>query len=216
MSEPRSINEYCRKLAARLPAGTIRGARVVREVRNHLEEQARSLSSGGTLTLADEQEAIRQFGSVDEIAASFAAQTPLEPENEPVVRKMLVLLVSASSLFAAALLFFTLLGGHDDASWWTLTKTALGVFVLAEGGLASALLWSDRLRGDMPRLLVFLAALALIAVGSATGVWSAHLGLVTGDWDGYAGAGAVLLVLQGAATAWLARPNLPAKSTDSA
>jgi hypothetical protein len=34
-------------------------------------------------------------------------------------------------------------------------------------------------------------------VRTAIFVWSVHLGLVTGDWDGYIFVGATLLVLQG-------------------
>jgi hypothetical protein len=216
MSESQPINDYCRKLAARIPTGTTRGVRVIREVRSHLEELARSLSAGGVVTPEDQQSAIRQFGSVDEIAASFADQTPLEPENEPMIRKTFGLLVSATSLFAIAVIAFTLFGTPGEAMWWASAKIVTGLFVLAAGSLTLALLRSERLRGDLPRLFLFLAGLALIALGSACGVWSAHLGLVTGDWDGYAGVGAVLLILQGAATAWLARPNLPLASRPTA
>jgi hypothetical protein len=156
--------------------------------------------------------AVARFGRADDVAATFAEQAPLEPENEPMLRKALTVLVGTTSLFAVAVIFFTFTG-RDEALWWSAIKITAGIYVLLEAWLTVSFLQKERLQRDLQRTFVFLTGLALIALGSACGVWSAHLGMVTGDWDGYTAAGALLLMLQGAVTAWLARPNLPSSPT---
>jgi hypothetical protein len=209
MKSVHPIEEYCQELLAFLPAGTLRSTRVVYEASSHLDEIAEDFREQGMSTTDAEREAIRQFGTAAEVASAFSQEAPLEPEFEPMIRKAFTVLVALTSLFAAALIVFTVLG-KDDYFWWTATKLIVGLFVVLQGQLALFVLRSPYLRGDLPRLVMFLSGLATVAVGAAGGAWSAHLGLVTGDWDGYAGAGAIMLCLQGAASTWLARPNLPA------
>jgi hypothetical protein len=209
MKSVQPIEDYCQELLALLPAGTLRSRRVVYEVRSHLNEIAEHFREQGLSTTDAEEEAIRQFGTAAEVALAFSQEAPLEPEFEPMIRKAFTVLVALTSLFAAALIVFTVLG-KDDYLWWAAAKLVVGLFVVLQGQLALAVLRSPRLRGDLPRLVMFLSGLATVAVGAASGAWSAHLGLVTGDWDGYAGAGAMMFCLQGAAATWLARPNLPA------
>ena len=212
MTTSSPIEEYCRELKARLPAGTLRSGRVVRETRAHLEELAVQFRGKGLSAEEAQRAAVAQFGRVDDVAATFAQQAPLEPENEPMLRRALTLLVGITSLFAVAVILFTFTG-HDEALWWSVVKVIAGICVMLEAGLTFWFLRNGRLQGDLRRTFVFLTGLALIALGSACGVWSAHLGMVTGDWDGYTAAGALLLMLQGAVTAWLARPNLPSSPT---
>ena len=204
--------DYCRELKARLPAGTLRSGRVVRETRAHLEELAIQFRNKGLSPEVAQQAAVAQFGRVDDVAATFAEQAPLEPEHEPMLRMALAFLVGTTSLFAVAVILFTITN-HDEALWWSVLKVIAGISVMLEAWLTISFLRHERLQRDLPRTFVFLTGLALIALGSACGVWSAHLGMVTGDWDGYIAAGALLLMLQGAVTAWLARPNLPSSPT---
>ena len=212
MTTSSPIEEYCRELKARLPAGTLRSGRVVRETRAHLEELAVQFRSKGLSAEEAQRAAVAQFGRVDDVAATFAEQAPLEPENEPMLRRALTFLVGITSLFAVAVILFTFTG-HDEALWWSAIKVTAGICVMLEAWLTISFLRHERLQRDLPRTFIFLTSLALIALGSACGVWSAHLGMVTGDWDAYIAAGALLLMLQGAVTAWLARPNLTSSPT---
>jgi hypothetical protein len=85
VSEAPAIERFVSELAAKLPGGTLRTGRVLREVRAHLEEAARSLRVEGMSEADAELEAVRRFGCVDELAIRFSEEAPLQPENEPMI-----------------------------------------------------------------------------------------------------------------------------------
>jgi hypothetical protein len=209
MKEAHAIERFVNELAATLPAGTLRTRRILREVRAHIEEAAQLLRMEGMPDADADLEAVRRFGCVDELVKRISEEAPLEPENEPMIRNGLSLLVGTTSLYALTHMLFTLIGAGEQAGWWIALKLVAGLAILAQGVLTLTLLWTNRFGGEMPRLALFLGGMGLVALGSASGVWAAHQGLVTGDWDGYSAVGSVLLVAQGAVTAWVARPNLP-------
>jgi hypothetical protein len=111
-------------------------------------------------------------------------------------------------LYALAHILFTLIGTGEQAGWWIALKLVAGLAILAQGALTLLLLWTQSLGGDFYRLILFFGGIGLVALGSASAVWAAHLGLATGDWDGYSAIGSLLLGTQGAVTAWMARPNV--------
>jgi hypothetical protein len=156
-----------------------------------------------------ELEAVRRFGCVDELVKWISEEAPLQPENEPMIRNGLSLLVGTTCLYALAHMLFTLIGAGEQAGWWIALKLVAGLAILAQGALTLAMLWTHSLGGDLYRLILFFGGIGLVALGSASAVWAAHLGLATGDWDGYSALGSLLLGAQGAITAWTARPNVP-------
>jgi hypothetical protein len=216
MNEAQSIEQFVNELAAALPTGTLRTWRILREVRAHVEEAAQLLRIEGMPEADADLEAVRRFGSVDELVKRFSEEAPLEPENEPMIRNGLSLLVGTTSLYALTHLLFTFIGAEEQAGWWIALKLVAGLAILTQGVLTLTLLWTHRFGEEMPRLVLFLGGMGLVALGSASGVWAAHQGLVTGDWDGYSAVGSLVLVAQGAVTAWVARPNLPDRRPRSA
>jgi hypothetical protein len=77
------------------------------------------------------------------------------------------------------------------------TKVLLSVIVIGYNLILLHHLWGSKTTGPWEHWLAIGAALTSILMGTAMFVWSVHLGLVTGDWDGYIFVGATLLVLQG-------------------
>ena len=93
-----------------------------------------------------------------------------------------IFLALINALVAGLLIAFSLSGSEirQAAAWWTLLKTLSAFSVIVIG----ALTWLASLRTVRPGL-ISLGSLLLVALGSATIVWTLHLALVTGDAEYY-------------------------------
>lgn len=87
-----------------------------------------------------------------------------------------------NSLFAGLLILFSLSSVeiHQAVSWWLLAKLLAGGSVIVIGVLT----WVGSI-GYVKQGLMALASLYLVALGSATAVWTVHLAQVTGDMEYY-------------------------------
>lgn len=115
-------------------------------------------------------------------------------------------LVVLTVLYAGAHLFFTLL---DEAPFtWKLAKICIAAGVVVYGLLLLMQLSRPSALAKALRWVTYFGALAMIAVGAANVVWTAHLGIMSGDWEYYGILGGGLIALQGALVAtWLAWRN---------
>lgn len=93
-----------------------------------------------------------------------------------------IFLALINSLVAGLIIAFSLSGSEirQAAAWWTLMKTLAAFFVIMIG----ALTWLASMRTVRPGLMS-LGSLLLVALGTATIVWTLHLALVTGDAEYY-------------------------------
>jgi hypothetical protein len=93
-----------------------------------------------------------------------------------------IFLALINSLVAGLLIAFSLSGSEirQAAAWWTVMKTLAAFSVIVIG----ALTWLASMRTVRPGLMS-LGSLLLVALGTATIVWTLHLTLVTGDAEYY-------------------------------
>jgi hypothetical protein len=93
-----------------------------------------------------------------------------------------IFLALINSLVAGLLIAFSLSGSEirQAAAWWTLIKTLAACSVIVIG----ALTWLASMR-TVRSGLMSLGSLLLVALGTATIVWTLHLALVTGDAEYY-------------------------------
>ena len=93
-----------------------------------------------------------------------------------------IFLALINSLVAGLIIAFSLSGSEirQAAAWWTLMKTLAAFSVIVIGALA----WLASMRTVRPGLMS-LGSLLLVALGTATIVWTLHLALVTGDAEYY-------------------------------
>ena len=93
-----------------------------------------------------------------------------------------IFLALINSLVAGLLIAFSLSGSEirQVAAWWTVMKTLAAFSVIVIG----ALTWLASMRTVRPGLMS-LGSLLLVALGTATIVWTLHLTLVTGDAEYY-------------------------------
>ena len=108
-----------------------------------------------------------------------------------------IFLALINALVAGLLIAFSLSGSEirQVAAWWTLLKTLSALSVI----LIGALTWLAGMRTVNPGLMS-LASLILVALGTATIVWTLHLALVTGDSEYYMLAYGGSLIVQGASS----------------
>ena len=129
------------------------------------------------------------------------------------IRCSLTGLVAITSLYAALLLVFSLV--NELAAAFTYVKAALAAIVFGVGAMILHWQWTARPLGEFERFAIFCGGLALIEIGAANVVWTAHLGLVSGDWEHYGFVGGVLISALGALAAiWLAFPDILATKDD--
>jgi len=93
-----------------------------------------------------------------------------------------IFLALINSLVAGLIIAFSLSGSEirQAAAWWTLIKTLAACSVIVIG----ALTWLASMR-TVRSGLMSLGSLLLVALGTATIVWTLHLTLVTGDAEYY-------------------------------
>ena len=105
-----------------------------------------------------------------------------------------IFLALVNSLVAGLLIAFSLSGSEirQVAAWWTLLKTLSAFSVIVIGVLT----WLASMRTVRPGLMS-LGSLLLVALGTATIVWTLHLALVTGDAEYYMLVYGGSLILQG-------------------
>ena len=108
-----------------------------------------------------------------------------------------IVLALVNSLLAGLVIAFSLSAGEirDAGPLWLATKVLGGLIVIAIGGLT----WLAGMRPINPSI-VLLSGAFLVGLGTATALWTLHLGLATGDMEGYMFLFGGSLGLQGLAT----------------
>ena len=108
-----------------------------------------------------------------------------------------IFLALINSLLAGVILLASLTGSEvrDAALLWLMTKilATLGIIVIG------ALTWLGNVFSLKPGLMA-LSSLGLVALGTATAVWTFHLALVTGDMEYYMVIYGGSLMIQGLAS----------------
>ena len=213
MSDADPIQVYLSELAKNLAAKPDVRGRIIDEVEDHLRQRADELRAGGWATNDAQREAIARFGPADRLVSSFERQSPIPSEEVIMVRRTLAALVVLVSVYATMYVIFSLVNGPTEIFTWI--KTALGTIVIGSGMAVLYWLWAPRELGESARSAVFVASLSLIEIGTANIVWTAHLGLVTGDWEyyGFIG-GAMISLLGGGAALLIAFPGMFDNSRD--
>jgi predicted phage tail protein len=113
-----------------------------------------------------------------------------------------ILLALVNSLTAGLVIALSLSASElrDAAPLWLATKVISGLAVIA----ISAYLWLGAVRAANVHVTL-LAGLLLVMLGTATGIWTLHLAIVTGDMENYMAAYGGSLILQGLAALWSPR-----------
>ena len=108
-----------------------------------------------------------------------------------------IFLALVNSLLAGLVIVFSLSATEirDSTTIWLLTKMLAALLVIGIG----ALTWSANKRSISP-VSILLANLFLVALGTATSVWTFHLALVTADMESYMVLYGGSLIFQGAAS----------------
>ncbi len=119
------------------------------------------------------------------------------------IRLSMTVLVALISAYVGLHVIFSLV--NEPTAILTYVKIAYAVIVVGSGMLILHWQWTSRRIGVTERWAIFIGGLGMIEIGTANMVWTAHLGLVTGDWEFYGFVGGALISLLGAVAAtWLA------------
>jgi HAAS len=195
MSDVDPIDDYLREFAQQLPIRGRQANRVLHEINDHLRELADELCSQGMEPAAAATKAIERFGSPSEVRERFDLEAPLESEVDAMFRYVLMSVAALTFAFGAAFMIFS---GFDDARpTMLITKLVASAIMMACSSVVFHQGWSVQPLANWQRAMVLASALLSIAIGSAGAVFTAHLGLVTRDWEMYGFVGAALLILQG-------------------
>ena len=113
------------------------------------------------------------------------------------MKTLSIFLALVNSLLAGLILAFSLSPTEiaQAGAWWSLTKVTAASSVIFIGVLT----WFGSARTIRPGLLA-LCSLFLVALGSATIVWTFHLALVSGDMEFYMVLYGASLAVQGMAS----------------
>jgi hypothetical protein len=208
------IQVFLNEVAGKMPARSMRARRLLEEFEDHLWERASRLQRQGMNEEEAFAAAIAQFGSSDEVLRRFELESPIESEVDAMLRYLQMSVAALTFLFGAVFLAFS--GFDDDRHAMFITKIVASIMIMACSFVLFHQGWTTKPLATWQRGLALASSIVSIALGSAGGVFTAHLGLVTGDWESYAFFGAALLLLQGTlATLPLVladgdRPNLAA------
>jgi hypothetical protein len=189
------VRQYLNDLASRLSSSDGPTRRILCEVEEHLRQRIDQLRAAGWDKKLAEREAIARFGATFRIADQFQQQPPLPCEELIMIRRSLSSLVLLTSAYAALLGIFSLL--NEPTAIFSYVKVAVASVVVGCGVLILHWQWNSRQLGAIGRWSVFTGGLGLIVIGTANIVWTAHLGLVTGDWESYGFVGGALILLLG-------------------
>ncbi len=195
MSGNPMIDEYLQEFARTLRHRSRLARRIVDEVDDHLHEAIQELTDSGFDPETAARMAIERFGSPAEVIERFNLEAPLESEVDVMIRYLLMPVAVLAFLFGAMFMVGSL---HDDApAPMLLTKLVASAIMMGCSAILFYQAWTTRPLRKWERGMALAAALLSIIIGSMGGVFTAHLGLVTHDWEMYGFAGAGLLVLQG-------------------
>ena len=108
-----------------------------------------------------------------------------------------IFLALVNALLAGLILAFSLSPTelHEAEEWWSAVKIAAASGIILVGMIT----WLGSARTLSPGLLA-LCSLFLVALGAATGVWTFHLALVSGDMEYYMVVYGGSLIMQGMAS----------------
>ena len=195
MSGDDMVEEYLQEFARQLRIQGRQSRRILAEIKDHLREAIDELIRDGIEPEAAAAMAIERFGSPSEVVERFELEAPLESEVEIMIRYLLMPVAVLTFLFGALFMVGSL---HDDAHGsMFVTKLVASAIMMGCSAILFYQGWTTRPLANWERALALAAALLSIMIGSMGGVFTAHLGLVTNDWEMYGFAGAGLLVLQG-------------------
>ena len=195
MTERDPINDYLQELARQLPARSRRADRVLHEINDHLRTIADDLISQGMDRAAAAAKAIERLGSPTAVRQRFDLESPIESEVDAMIRYLLMAAACLTFAFGAVFLLFS---AFDDARYaMFITKIVASAIIMASSSILFFQGWTTKRRPIWQSSLALASALMSISLASAGAVFTAHLGLVTGDWEMYAFFGAGLLMLQG-------------------
>jgi HAAS len=189
------IDQYLQEFARTLRLRSRLSRRVLDEVNDHLREAVKNLVDSGVDPETAARMAIERFGSPAQVVERFETEAPLESEVEMMLRYVLMPVAAMSFLFGG--LFFGGAWCDDASSVMHLSKLIAASIVVSCSVILFYQGWVTRPLRPWERALALIAALVSIMIGSMGGVFTAHLGLVTHDWEMYGFAGAGALVLQG-------------------
>ena len=207
MNQPGPIRNYLDELAASLSSRNYPIDRILPEIEDHLCQRADQLRAEGWDPDKAEREAIERFGAISRVVSQFQKQPPLPCEEVIMMRRSLTVLMVLTTAYAALYVVFSVF--NEPTAIFTYVKVALAAIVIAYGMLILRWQWHSSPLGDNERFAVFIGGLSLIEIGTANMVWTAHLGLVSGDWEYYGFIGGALISMFGAvATLWLAFPEM--------
>jgi hypothetical protein len=189
------IQIFLNEVARKMPARSLRAQRLLEEFEDHLRERASQFQSQGLNEEEAGVAALVQFGSPDEVLQRFELESPLESEVDAMIRYLQMSVAGLTFLFSAVLLAFS---GFDDARHaMFITKIVASVVIMACSFALFHQGWTTKPLANWQRGLALASSIVSIALASAGGVFTAHLGLVTRDWQAYGFFGAALLLLQG-------------------
>ncbi len=121
--------------------------------------------------------------------------------------------IGMTALLAGDTIWFALTLAHVTPTY-RMVATGAASLVIAHGLSALRVMWSKTPATEWWRRVDLLGGMALIALGSAATVWSVHLGLTTGDWEGYGPVRGLLIALQGALSVHIVVPNIRLSQPD--
>jgi hypothetical protein len=119
------------------------------------------------------------------------------------MKKVLSAVVLVNSIGAFLVILFTLFGpGRLEGSLlWIFIKLSVSVLVIAIG-ILTFIKTMNEIRSDYTKLVILLGGLSLVAIGSASAVWTLNLAQITSDFEGYILMLSMGLILQGIITTW--------------
>ncbi len=183
------VEKYLQEFARQLRIRGCQPRRVLAEINDHLREAIDELRREGMEPEAAVALAIERFGSPAEVIERFELEAPLESEVETMISYFLMPVAALTFLFGA---LFMVGSWFDDAPpAMFITKIVASAIMMGCSAILLYQGWTTRPLGNWERGFALAAALLSIVVGSMGSVFTAHLGLVTHDWEmyGFAGAG---------------------------
>jgi hypothetical protein len=189
------IEDYLARLSQQPPFRGRGARRILQEIGTHLREAADELRRQGLDPTAAAAKAIERFGSPAVVCELFDLESPIESEEDTMIRYLLMSVACLTFTFGAVFLIFS---AFDDARHaMFISKLVASAIIMASSFILFHQGWTTKPLANWQRGLALGSALLSIALGSAGAVFTAHLGLVTKDWQLYGFLGAALLVIQG-------------------
>jgi hypothetical protein len=193
---PQTLHGYLEELEHVLLGTGLPVQRLLAEVEDHLREsiaqaRRRGLEEGNAI-----QHALRQFGTPEQLAATYAREGPRSSEVsvERWLRSFAGLLAVMTTIMAVIVAVHSVGFNRDSGTIWMATKVVASAGVILAGAVT---LRHWRGRAAMSGLIVILTATYLQVLGTAATVWTVHLAIVTGDLESWAVMLGLALIVQG-------------------